>query len=84
MSNVHVITEPEAVLLLLHTETPDEKWFQMWEGYLCRKVSDREVPIVKKIMAHARNGANMQHDARQAAKVELAEMLESLVRQVKK
>jgi hypothetical protein len=77
------IKERDAALIVMQNVPPDDKWFRMWEDWFVRCAGESKEQTVRMLFHYARNGAALEHNARQAAKVELAEMLESMARQIR-
>jgi hypothetical protein len=80
---VQEIKERDAALIVMQSVPPDEKWFRMCEDWFVRCAGEGKEQTVRMLFHYARNGATLEHDARQSAKVELAEMLESMARQIR-
>lgn len=83
MLSVQEIKERDAALIVMGSEPPSDKWFRMWEDWFVLQAGEGKEQTVRRFFHYARNGAQMEHDARQAAKQELAEMLESMARQIR-
>jgi hypothetical protein len=78
-----IIDNPNEPLIVMEQEPPSESWFRMWEDWFIKEAGQRNEHVIRRFFQWARKGAASEQDARKAAKVELAEMLESLARQIR-
>lgn len=80
---IQEIKERDAALIVMRDEPPSEDFFRNWEEWFVRQAGDRCEESVRKLFKYARLGVGLQQDNRKAARAELAEMLESLARQIR-
>jgi hypothetical protein len=80
---VQEIKERDAALIVMESEPPSDRWLRMWEDWFANQAGEHKAESVHRLFHYARLGVEREQDVRAAAKVELAEMLESLARQIR-
>jgi hypothetical protein len=78
------LKDRDAALAVLHSDPPSDTWFRLWEDWFVKQAGEPKSGTIEKLFAYARKGAGIEADEQDAAKREVAEMLESLARQIRR